>query len=339
VQYTYDAGIKKSQPTAGDVHVNTPLTNISIAFMQNAANFVADRVFPNIPVQKQSDRYYTYDRGFFNRDEMEVRAPGAESSGSGYEVDNTPTYYADVYAFHHDVPDQVRANADSVVRPDRDATELVTHKALIRREALWTTKYFATSIWGTERAGVASSPTGTQFLRWDDANSTPIEDVRAGLTAVLEDTGFMPNTMVIDQYTFDALIDHPDIVDRVKYGQSTGNVAMVDVTELQTLFKIPRIFVMRSIRNTAAEGVANTHSFIGGKNALLCYSAPNPGLQVPTAGYTFSWNGLLGSGAAGQRISRFRMEHLKSDRIEVEMSFDQKLVAAELGYFFADTVS
>jgi len=339
MEYRYEAGFTKSQPTASDVHVNTPLTNISIAFIQNATNFVADRVFPNIPVAKQSDRYYTYDRGYFNRDEMEVRAPGTESAGSGYEVDSTPTYYADVYAFHHDVPDQVRANADSVIRPDRDGTELVTHKALIKREALWASKYFGTGIWGTERAGVAAGPTGTQFLRWDDANSTPIEDMRAAVTAVLESTGFMMNTLVIDQYTFDALIDHPDIVDRVKYGQTAPGVAMVDVAELQQLFKIPRIFVMRSIRNTAKEGAANAHSFIGGKNALLCYSAPNPGLQVPTAGYTFSWNGLLGSGASGQRITRFRMEHLKSDRIEVEMSFDQKLVSDELGYFFQDTVS
>jgi hypothetical protein len=30
-------------PTAGDVHVNRPLTNISIAYMQDAAGFVADR--------------------------------------------------------------------------------------------------------------------------------------------------------------------------------------------------------------------------------------------------------------------------------------------------------
>ena len=67
-------------PTPGDVHVNVPLTNISIAYLQNASNFIASRVFPNIPVQKQSDRYYTYDRGEFNRDEMKERAAGTESA-------------------------------------------------------------------------------------------------------------------------------------------------------------------------------------------------------------------------------------------------------------------
>ena len=120
-------------PTPGDVHVNQPLTNISIAFLQNANNFVATRVFPNIPVSKQSDRYYVYDRGEFNRDEMKERAPATESAGGGYSLDNTPTYFATQYSFHRDIPDQVRANADSVLNPDREATAYVTHKALIRR--------------------------------------------------------------------------------------------------------------------------------------------------------------------------------------------------------------
>jgi hypothetical protein len=60
---------------------------------------------------------------------------------------------------------------------------------------------------------------------------------------------------------------------------------------------------------------------------------------VPSAGYTFSWTGLLGSGAEGGRISKFRMEHLKADRIELEQAFDLKLVAADLGYFFNTVVA
>ena len=53
-------------PSRGDVHVNRPLTNISIAFLQTQEAFVADRVFPNIPVTKQSDLFFTIDRGEFN---------------------------------------------------------------------------------------------------------------------------------------------------------------------------------------------------------------------------------------------------------------------------------
>lgn len=327
-------------PTQGDVHVNRPLTNISIAYMQNATNFIADRVFPNIPVSAQSDVYYSYDRGYFNRDEMEIRAPGTESKGGGYTVDASANYFAPVYAFHHDIPDQRRANSDSPLVPDREATMIVTQKALIKREKLFVSKYFAGGVWTNDKDGVASAEDrSATFRQWNDVASTPIEDMRLASTTILESTGFEPNTLIIGKRVYDALVDHPDIVDRVKYGQTKrGDApAEVDVSELEALFKISRILVMKSISNTAAEGQTNAHSFIGGKKALLCYAAPEPGLMIPSAGYTFSWTGLMGAANAGQRVKRFRMENLASDRVEIEMAFDQKLVAADLGYFW-DTI-
>jgi hypothetical protein len=326
-------------PVPGDVHVNTPLTNISIAYLQDASNFVAIRVFANIPVPKQADRYYVYERGEFNRDEAEERAPGTESAGGSYTLDNTPTYFARVYAFHKDIPDQVRGNADAVLNPDREATEYVTHKALIKREKIWTTNYFTSGKWTTDIQGVAAAPGAGQVLQWNLDTSTPIENIRDGKRTVLQSTGFEPNTLVIGKAVYDKVVDHPDIIDRVKYGQTPGNPAMANLEALMKLFEVERIFVMKAIENTAAEGVAAVHSFIGGKAALLCYSAPRPGIMTPSAGYTFSWTGFLGAGQEGNRIKRFRMEHLESDRVEVQMAFDLKQVAADLGYFFYDIVA
>lgn len=330
------------QPTAHDVHVNAPLTNISIAFLQNQDSFVASSVFPSIPVQKQSDRYYTYDRGDFNRDEMQLRAPGTESAGSGYSIDNTPTYFADVYAFHKDIPDQIRANADSVLQLDREATEYTSHKALIKKEGIFASQYMKSGVWTVDKTGVSASPTGSQFLQWNDAASTPIEDIRTEMTVQQKSTGFRPNTLVLTRPVFDTLIDHPDIIDRVKYGtqDSSANISTVSVPELQALWKIPRILIMDAIVNSADAGQANVHDFIGGKQALLVYSAPRPGLMVPSAGYDFNWAGLLGSvGGLGTRVSKFRMKALKSDRVEIEMAFDLKLVAADLGTLFLSAIA
>ena len=325
-------------PTPGDVHVNAPLTNISIAFLQSASNFVATRVFPNIPVQKQSDRYYVYDRGDFNRDEMQLRAPGTASAGGGYSLDNTPTYFANRYSFHKDIPDEVRANADAVLAPDREATEFVTHKALIKREKLFTNTYFKTGVWTNEKAGVTGTPNGSQFKKWNDAASTPIEDVRAGKRTIAQSTGFEPNKLVVGRAVYDALLDHPEIIDRLKYGQTAGAPAMAGQQALASLFGVDEILVMNAIENTAAEGASSSHSFIGGNNALLTYSTRSPGLMTPTAGYTFSWTGLLGAGNDGNRIRSFRMEDLGSDRIEIDMCFDMKLVSGDLGQFWKDAI-
>jgi major capsid protein E len=328
-------------PTPGDVHVNAPLTNLSIAYIQSNDNFIAARVFPNIPVSKQSDRYYTYERGDFNRDEMQERAPGTESVGSGYNVDNTPTYYCRVYAFHRDVPDQMRANADAALNPDREAMIFVTQKALIKREKVWTNTYFKPGVWAFEKTGVAANPNGTQKLRWDDAASTPIEDVSDAKRAMMEETGFEPNKLTLGRAVYDKLRNHPDIVDRIKYGQTAvgdRSPAKVNRQTLASLFEVDEILVCNAIENTAAEGAAPVHTFIGGKHALLTYAPAEAGLMTPSAGYTFSWTGYLGAGNEGTRIKTFRMENLESDRVEIQAAFASKLVGTDLGYFFATIV-
>jgi len=326
-------------PAESDVHVNGPLTNMSVAYIQNASNFIASRVFPNIPVTKQSDAYYSYDRGYFNKDEAAVRAPSTESKGGGYAIDANSSYYCKVYAFHKDIDDQVRSNADSVLQLDREATEYVTKKMLIRKEKDWATSYFATGIWTTDIAGVSGTPTTGEAKQWNDAASTPIEDVTAGKTVVMQSTGFDPNTLVIGREVWDQLKNHPDIIDRVKAGQTPNGPAMGLLQSVAMIMELERILVMQSIENTAEEGATNSHAFIGGKKALLCYSAPTPGIMTPSAGYTFSWAGMNGAGNDGMRIKRFRREAIESDRVEGQMAFDQKLISADLGYFFNDIVA
>lgn len=329
-----------SQPTAGDVHVNRPLTNIAIAYFQDSSDFIADSVFPNIPVEKQSDAYWTIPRDAFNRDEMRLRAPGTESAGSGYEVDPNNTYYAHVRAYHHDIPDQVRANTDTPLSADAQASQLVTQKALINREVNWVTRYFTTGVWGTDITGVDSATPGAgQIGQWNRADSTPIEDMRLYKRTMKEATGFEPNTLVLGRHVVDTLYDHPDIIDRIKYGQTPGNPADVTLNDLAMLFKIPRILVGNAIQNTAPEGAAEVSQFIFGKGALLCHSAPNPGLMIPSAGYSFSWTGFLAAGNMGIRVKRFRMEHLESDRVEIQSAYDQKVVSADLGTFFDQVVA
>lgn len=327
------------QPSRSDVHVNRPLTNISIAFLQRADTFVADRVFPNIPVAKQSDRYFTYDRGEFNRDQMELRAPGTESAGATYTIDSTPTYFCETRALHKDIADPIRANYDSPLAPDREATEFLTHQALINREVNWAAAYFTTGVWTGDQTGVAAAPGANQFLQWNDAASTPIEDIRLGKRTVQQSTGFRPNKLVMGREVFDVLIDHPDIVARLDRGQTPVGPALVTRQHLASIFEVDEVLVMDAIQNTAAKGATNVHAFIGGKALLMVYAAPSPGIMVPSAGYTFSWTGLLGASASGMRMKRFRIEARESDRVEIENSYDQARIAADLGRFYTTAVA
>ena len=327
-----------NQPGRGDVHVDRPLTQIAIAFAQNPEAFVADRVFPVLPVAKQTDSYFTIPRGAWFRDEMKKRAPGALSAERTHDV-STDTYACDVWALHEMLADQVRANYDSPLQADREITEGLTQAGMIRKERQFVTDFFSSGLWTTDQTGVDSaSPAANQVGRWDRADSTPIEDIRAGKRRVQARTGFRPNKLVIGREVYDALLDHPDIVGRLDRGQTTGP-AIVMRQNLAALFELDEVLVMDSVFNSAVQGATDSIDFIGGKSALLVYAAPSPGLYQPSGGYTFSWTGLLGAGALGMRMKRIRDEKRESDMLEIQMAFDQKLVSADLGQFFITVVN
>jgi len=339
-------------PSRSDVHVNKPLTNISVAYFQDEASFVAGKVFPIIPVDKQSDAYFTYDRGDFNRDEMEARTPGTESAGGTYDIGNS-TYYAQKRAFHRDVPDDVRANADDPIDLDAEATRFVTQKALINRELQFAANYFTAGApgdtWTFDVDGVSTGATAAasfdptnasnnDVLQWNDSSSTPIEDIRKGRRYVQQATGFKPNTLTLGQAVYDALVDHPDIVGRIDRGQTQG-AARANLVTLADLFEVDQVLVMGAVYNSAKKGATDAHTFIGGKHALLTYAPRQPGLLTPSAGYTFAWKGQFGMTNQGFRVKKFRMDNLESDRIEIDSAYDLKKIAADLGYFFGGIVA
>ena len=314
------------QPTQSQVHVDAILTNISVAYMQKAENFIANKIFPIVPVDKQSDKFFKYTKNDWFRDEAQLRADATESAGGGYNL-TTDSYSADVWAFHKDIGDQTRANADAPINVDREATEFVTSRLLLKMETQFVSTYFTSGVWGTD-----NTPTNL----WSDyTNSDPLNDVEDAKRQILATTGFEPNTLVLGYDVFKELKNHPDLVDRIKY--TSSNVITTEM--IARMFDVERVLVSKSVKATNNEGGSAAYDFTAGKNALLCYSAPSPGLLQPSAGYVMSWTGV--SGGLGQTIgaSRFRMESVKADRIEGEMAFDMKVVASDLGYFFAAVVS
>lgn len=324
-------------PNMKDAHIDRALTNVSVAYMQDANAFIADKVFPIVPVKRQSDVFYIYNKGDFMRDEAQVRGAGTESAGGDYGVEASEPYYCRKHAFHKDITEEERANYDKPVDADSDAADFVSQKMLIRREMEWASKYFKAGIWGTEITGTASEPSEDETLQWNNESSNPIADITGASVKMAGETGFKPNTLVLSPYAFNALKNHVDILDRIKYTQK----GIVTADLLATLFEVDHVYVAWSVVNSAAKGAKANVDFIMGKHALLCYSNPRPALRKPSAGYIFAWTGLEGSGAYGNRIVRLPMNMLGlgTERIEGEIAFDAKKVCGDLGIFFKDIVA
>lgn len=327
-----------SNPNSRQAHVDAALTNISVAYIQDPNSFIADKVFPQVPVQKESDRYFVYSKEDFFRDEAELRANATESAGGGYDIDNTPTYFANAYAFHKDVTERDRANTDNPLNADRDATIFVTQKMLIKRETLWANKYFKTGVWANEFGGAgAANAAAKDVLYWDNDGSDPIKDITAAKRAQQSITGFNPNVLTLGPKVYDILVNHPKILARIQYTQR----GIVTADLLAALFGVEKVLVAEAVKNSAAKGATANIDNIFGKHALLTYAPAAPSLMTPSAGYTFAWTGLLGAGAYGNRIVRLPMDQLGigTERIEGEMAFDQKVVATDMGTFFDGIIS
>lgn len=329
-------------PTQSDLHVNVPLTNVSIAYIPSTKLYIADKVFPKVPVQKQSDIFWKYGKADWRRTDVQKRAPGTESAGVDWKL-TTDNYYAQVYAVHKDIDDQVRANADSNFNLESDATKFITNQMLLKREVDFVAKYFG-DVWGTKYTGIAgNNPNSVQFTQWNSASSDPIGDMATWVINFTEKTGYRPTTLCLGAHVMRALKQHPDLIDRIKYTQK-GVVTEDLVASLLDIDKVlvPQATIQNGpqLADVVAEDAAADFNFIyGGKDAILTYSPSSPSLMTPSAGYTFTWNGYVGGNAQGIRIKSFRMEHIAADRVEAEMTYDQKLVSADCGVFLSGVIA
>jgi hypothetical protein len=313
-----------AQPTKSQTHIDAPLTNISVALMQSPSNFIADRVFPSVGVDKQSNKYFIFTPADFQRDQMRRRGAGEESAGTGYSL-STDTYYCDVFALHKDISDYDRANTDDPLNQDGAAAKLLAHAALLRKEKEFVDTFLTTGVWGTS---------ATPSVQWSDQmGSDPLGDVETAKATILSGTGLEANTIVLGYNVFKALKNHPDLVDRIKYTSERS------VTEdvLARLFGVDQVLVAKAVMDSGAEGKsASSVNFVAGNHALICRVEPNAGLEMATAGITFSWKGVNGGmNNLGVVTRKIRIEERLSDRIEIEAAFDMRVLATSLGYFFS----
>ena len=329
--------------TPSAVHVDQPLTNLTLAYAQSQENFIADKVFPTVGVSKQSDKYYIYDRANMNRTgDVEKLAPRTEVNRIGMTISNS-SYFADVYGLGMDFDEQTLANEDAALEIRSAGAETLAMRLMIHREEQFATSFFSDNIWGTNYDG-AGATAGTNFLYWDDAAAKPIQNV-TDLRRVmqLKSGGFKPNTMVVGKEVRDALVNNADILARLNGGATVTNTALVTDAKLAEIFEVENFYVMEAVKNSSVEGVAESNAFIGGKNALLCYTPSNAGLMSPAAGLTFAWNNLEGVNNLGITVESFSDDALKrqqiAEMIQVKMSYDMKVVGDDLGYLFINAVA
>jgi len=317
--------VGKVNDLQGTFHIDHWLTNFGVQFRQDSRNFVAGRASTPVPVNHESDKYVIYPRGYFWRDEAEVRPLGGRPVQVSYKTE-TGNYLAEEWALEHTIDDRQRRNADSIFTLDETGTRLLEGKQMIREDRIWATEFFQTGVWTHDYQG------GQHFTPFNDAASTPIEQIDEYKTNMARSTGFMPNTLVMGANVHTALRSNADIVDRIKYTQR--GIATPEI--LAQLFEVDQVLTARGVYNAAAEGATDDMEFIVDENAMwLGYIEPTPSMDSPTAIARFGWTGLFPgqTSESGGVILRGRDDRATSDWIQSRNAYDYKVVSADLGIF------
>lgn len=314
-------------PTTRDVIIDVGLSDLSVAYLQERPP-VSDLVFPRVSVSAPSGKYYVWSQSDHWRDEARKRAPGDKFARIGMGV-STDSYNVEEYALEQPVPDEVNAAADRIIKLKQTATRNVTSKIILKKDVAWAADFMTTGVWGTDKVGT------TDFVKWNDATSDPSADVQGGVLAIsdaLGDTEGMRWVAVTGTLIESRLKSHPDAIERIKYTQSATPAAVRAL--LAMWLGIDELIVVRRRKTTSAEGAATaTYGNVVDDDFLLVAVPETPGEDTPSAGYTFVWDE---GGKGDQYVEEYRDETIKSDIIRGVTHFDQKKVAAALGYFFSD---
>jgi hypothetical protein len=310
-------------PDVSMVHVDTALTNVSIAY--HNAQFVADAIFPPIPVTKQSNKYFIYSKDRF-RIMNDARRPGARANEINWTL-STNTYYAEGHALAQAIPDELRANADQAIDVDVDTTETLTDLLFLQREIL------ASNI-VLNPANITQNVTLSGTSQWSDfSTSDPVDAVETQKAVIQQQIGVAPNALLVGYPVFLQLRNHPSIIDRFKYTQ----VGILQPDQLKSVFNVDFFYVASTIMNTAGEGETDNFQNVWGKNALLWYKPPAPGRRTISLGYQFTW--LFGANTDGFLVKRYRDESRTADVVETQLYYDLELVAPQAAYLFLSAVA
>lgn len=295
--------------------------------MYRNENYIAESILPVIKVKEKSGKYAKYGKENLRAYSGQIfRAPGTRAHTVDYSV-SQGTYLCEERSIEKIVPLEMYKNVDDPYDPKRDATEVVM-------DNIWVNAELALSLFLSNVGAVNISQTvtlsGTD--QWSDQqNSTPIADIRLAQATVKAATGMKANTMAIGEIAFDALKDHPDIREQLKYtngGQPSDDQL---VAWLKTYFKLKNVYVGDAVFNSSNEGQADNLDEIWGGHCWLYFATDKPTLMKATFGATLS--------DLPRQVDVRYDDDIIADIVRVRYSFDQNVFDAALCYFIKDAVT
>ncbi len=298
------------------------LRDISVAFTNDATDFVADRIFPRVNVDKKSGHYFVYDRANLRRSSAK-RTGRARASEVTFNMTKTAYGPLQERSLSSWIEKDELTQADDPYSPREDHTAIVTESMMVDHEA-----EVAAVVTTAASYAAAHKTTLSGTNQWSDyTNSTPFSDIRTAMDAVIKD-GFGANTLILPYPVFSILSEHPDLLERVKY----NSLGVLTQEMMAKLFKVDNLIVPKARFNSAAEGATDVVAYVWGNFAVVAKVEQTPSLRRATLGYTLQLTADL-------EVDNWERDDGKGEWVQVTDYYEPKLVAAEAGYLITNPIA
>lgn len=266
-----------SQMSPSQARIIDPLvTELALAYRTNG--FIGTRLFPRVNVGQRAGKIPLFDREGWRR-VASKHAPGANIPQVQIAYSNVSFSLVD-RILHGKVPRELQEEAGAVPGIDLRAQSLQRVQDLIALDV-----EMAASDLARNAANYAASNkvTLSGAARWTQSGSTPIADVIAARSVIRRNTGVDPNVLAVSQVVFDALTQHAQFVDRLKYTSS----ASVTAELMARLFGVQEVVVGAGSYLDDSDTAVD----IWGKDAVLAYVPKGGTFLTPSYGYSYSLRG------------------------------------------------
>lgn len=315
---------------ATGLHIDVPLSNLSVAAFQTMGDFVAQKLFPIVPVDKQSNKYYTIDQDSWQRIPTTYRAPKTRARLVEFKV-SSDSYFADNYALGTDNALEDLSNADIAIQLRQTGIDLVTRQLLADYERR-VAQLCITGAGTTQRLTAAVSGTPAASSAWDAVNSADIIScVREAKRVVYGQTGIVPNTVVLDWQSMEYAQRNTLAFARFQYVEG----GMLTLPMLKTVWGVDNVLVSNAQFNSNLEAGTASRSSIWGPTALVCYVPPvAPSLRMASFGASFRWapDGFPGPMAVTRNVEQ-GAGTMNREVLEAQYFQDEKVLASALGFY------
>ena len=313
-----------------NLHVAQALTDLAVAYKPSADGFLRDKFFARKAVQHLSDklRQISTANALLLHD-LKVGADGRVPEVQ-YRIDSDLSYVCKPYANEVVVDDLDSGNADAALAHEQRLFDqgMLSLTIALEYEAIKNTLRDTAILTANETMAAAD--------RWDNYTSTssdPINDLLQACTLVRHQTGKNVNRIAMEEWSFNKMQSHPNVLDRVRLTGGPGAVLTTGI--LAGILRVDESSILitsQSYNSAVMSATISRKSFLG-SDVVVAY-CEDGGLYDFGLGHEFAFSGY---GAEPAVVVKYRDDKrgvLGSNVIRVGSIVDFKVTNASAAYLF-----